>query len=875
MCRLKNLYSCSLSLVMLMVTMTMLAPHAYSQSATVDPDGTGSNDVLTVIGGGFSPYVNDTPVVSVLSVGHTSSGTLELNSGFDLSITDDLNIGTINGASGWMNILGGSTATVTNDTSIGFNANTNGTVVVDGVGSRLDTRTLNVGFLGTGALNILNGGQVTSTTRTILGNSISASGTVTVNGTGSALAIHDDLWIGNAGAGSLEISDGGLVDIAGDATLGNNPTGRGTLNLNGGTLRADNLVAGSGSAAINFSSGELHLRTGQVFFSNRLDFLGLRGNVLSTNQTIRVDSSSNLSHLSIIDGGRFISHDQLAIIADPIRSGPVSVSGVGSQMQVADSIGIFGGGSLLVTGGGTLQANSLGSSSGGEFRVDGNHSRLETNNDLRLGTGAVLGISDGALVRSGGLLNIAFDVLGTTGVNASGTNTRLEAERISVGDEGSGFLNINNGAVVNSDLGVILGNAQQALGSLTLSGIGSRLDSQFNLIVGSEGLGTVNIADGAIATADRGITIGSLANSNGFVTVAGANSRLEGGLINYVGRTGNGTLNVSSGALVELDGEVWVGDQTGSNGTVTVSGTGSRLNATRNLLVGTFGTGTVNLINDGVADVDGYTVLSDFSQGSSTINIHGGKLATNDIVFGQGDATINFTRGTLNLRDDLTLTTDRLGRLLGGDRLFAGRILQLDGTTTIEDPFHIDGGLFLANDVINNAGTDFTIAANSEAIFSGRYSGGSIGGEGTATFAGLLDPGFSPGTFEFDGDLNLTETSELLIELAGTDVSEFDRLLIAGDVNLDGQLTIDLLNGFELEEELEFLFLEVGGDLTGSFNGLAHNAFVGSFGGHNLFISYTAGDGNDVALFTAVPEPGTAALLCLAGLVVGMRRRRR
>jgi len=39
---------------------------------------------------------------------------------------------------------------------------------------------------------------------------------------------------------------------------------------------------------------------------------------------------------------------------------------------------------------------------------------------------------------------------------------------------------------------------------------------------------------------------------------------------------------------------------------------------------------------------------------------------------------------------------------------------------------------------------------------------------------------------------------------------------------------------------------------------------VGNFGGEDLFISYTAGDGNDVALFTAVPEPSSLALMSLA-----------
>ncbi len=53
---------------------------------------------------------------------------------------------------------------------------------------------------------------------------------------------------------------------------------------------------------------------------------------------------------------------------------------------------------------------------------------------------------------------------------------------------------------------------------------------------------------------------------------------------------------------------------------------------------------------------------------------------------------------------------------------------------------------------------------------------------------------------------------------------------------------------------------------------------MGNFGGFDLFISYGAGTGNDISLFTltSVPEPGA---LVMFGLVVGLggipRRRRR
>jgi hypothetical protein len=58
--------------------------------------------------------------------------------------------------------------------------------------------------------------------------------------------------------------------------------------------------------------------------------------------------------------------------------------------------------------------------------------------------------------------------------------------------------------------------------------------------------------------------------------------------------------------------------------------------------------------------------------------------------------------------------------------------------------------------------------------------------------------------------------------------------------------------------------------LTGQYDGLAEGALVGNFGGEDLFITYTAGSGNDVALYT-IPEP-TTLLLALLALVAALLR---
>ena len=103
---------------------------------------------------------------------------------------------------------------------------------------------------------------------------------------------------------------------------------------------------------------------------------------------------------------------------------------------------------------------------------------------------------------------------------------------------------------------------------------------------------------------------------------------------------------------------------------------------------------------------------------------------------------------------------------------------------------------------------------------------------------------------------------------------EYDKLLIAGNFLLDGSLDVSLLDDFTLDFNQEFLIADITGSRTGLFNGLSEGDQVGNYGGIDLFISYGAGNGNDISLFTSVPEPGTVGLLGCLMMGLAMRRRR-
>src|SRR5690606_34024242 len=105
----------------------------------------------------------------------------------------------------------------------GYRAGGSGTVTVSGEGSvwEVTSGALYVGRDGEGILNITGGGQVE-----VSDNDVSivryegASGAVTVLGSGSLLSAARDIFVGRSGRGTLDVADGGQVPAGDDVRLG-------------------------------------------------------------------------------------------------------------------------------------------------------------------------------------------------------------------------------------------------------------------------------------------------------------------------------------------------------------------------------------------------------------------------------------------------------------------------------------------------------------------------------------------------------------------------------------------------------------------------------------------------------------------------------
>ncbi len=116
---------------------------------------------------------------------------------------------------------------------LGNNAGSTGTVTVDGAGSswRIPA-TLCVGDSGAGTLTIRNGGAVSNATIGHLGFNAGSTGTVTVDGAGSSWT-NSGLVVGFRGTGTLTIQNGGAVSNVGNGFLGYNGGSTGTATVDG------------------------------------------------------------------------------------------------------------------------------------------------------------------------------------------------------------------------------------------------------------------------------------------------------------------------------------------------------------------------------------------------------------------------------------------------------------------------------------------------------------------------------------------------------------------------------------------------------------------------------------------------------------------
>jgi hypothetical protein len=600
------------------------------------------------------------------------------------------------------------------------------------------------------------------------------------------------------------------------------------------------------------------------------------------------DAGSTTGNYSVA-GGATLEVDSGTFEAPSVTgSGTVLVAG-GSHLTVG-STDTFTAGGLTISGGGaptaTLDKNvSVATFTAGTGNRDGT------------GTLTVTGTADftGNFTLGGGTTTIANTVTSSTiatgEVALNGATLTLDAPTdrttngpIQLGGNPS-TLNINSSFDITGANAPITGNASSVVnigsaGAITAEpGTGHETD----IFVPVNNEGTVTAHTGTLALLEG--STGT--NSGGYVMDGGATLWLEGTTpFNSPSITGAGTLWIYGPSVTVGSTDTFSPSnlQIGSGGVLTLNRDAS----------------IVNLLDSGGGVRNGSGMLTitgsaDFSAGE--LQLTGGTTtiasSTSPVSFTSGGG-LTMSGATLSLDTPTTLTSNNIG--LGGSSTInvnstfsipspqttgfgPDSVLHVGSTGsltvdpgsghsfTTETQVHNDGTITVASGTLSTAG--FTQSGGTTAVASGAeldgsvtLTGGTLKGNGTlggpvVSTGGTLAPGASPGTLTINGAYTQGPGGTLAEEITGTTPgTQFDQLLVAGPVTLDGTLAIDSTSFAPASTET-FKVISGASSRTGTF-AVATGATVNG-------ATYSARyDKDGVTLLVSGPPPPPNQTLSLA-----------
>lgn len=306
-------------------------------------------------------------------------------------------------------------------------------------------------------------------------------------------------------------------------------------------------------------------------------------------------------------------------------SGTMTVTGSGAKFTHSQFlyIGNLGTGTLNILSGGTVSgtgttaANSpfigYGAGSFGTATVDAgtwtNSGTLTVGNN---GSGT-LWIQNGGSVSANGAVVVApTTTLTGTGTGSGSINFGTGGGTLTTGAfvgrasqlTGTGTLNTTKGLITDADL--VFDSTHGTTQPLSLNG-GNISGGSLTISGGPLGLGngTLQIKDALTVTSVGGYE-GYFASTSCTTTVSGGATWATGSVVHYVGYYGNATLKVTTGGTVSGAGistaHCYIGEKAASTGVLIVDGPGSTVNypsKTTTIAVGDNGTGTLTISNGG------------------------------------------------------------------------------------------------------------------------------------------------------------------------------------------------------------------------------------------------------------------------------------
>jgi hypothetical protein len=450
-----------------------------------------------------------------------------------------------------------------------------------------------------------------------------------------------------------------------------------------------------------------------------------------------------------------------------------------------------------------------------------------------------------------------LEVMGPLVIGGQGIVQALNASTISIG--GAPPVGFPAQSILPGLAGIVTLNGSLILNS---SSILKLEDTSGDSIIIDHGTLSANhstvLAEGIVAaTTERKL----IAVSNNGTLTLNQESTIKASQLT-VGRDGIGNATITRSSTATFDALV-VGGNSGGIGSLTVD-LSSEV-TTEGLIIGN------NVGSIGKMEVIGSTltttsetVVGNASSALNKLNIVGSTWDAERITIGKDGVGVG----------ELAITNSSVATATTVDILNGTVIVGNDSSLSVQET-NVGAQGFL----INNG--DFIGFLNAE--FGSHVRGsGTWTGDTVLTDGSQFEPGASPGTATINGNYEQQAGAVLALEIAGTALGDYDRLILNGNAIFEpgSIIDIDFLNGFI--PDVTDVFALFGGsaasslDLSGViFNVSGVDDFGFAFLNDAIVFSFEAG--GVVNPPNGVPEPATPLLLMsgLALLSIFLRRQRR
>lgn len=795
---------------------------ATSNKITLTESGTltVSNAVTFGEGEYNSINIDNGAVLSARSVntGPISNNLINVNNGGQLQLTGnaDLTTNNINFESGAI-VRAGGTLVIEETIEDGR------TIIIDGSLSTniasITTSELNLGGAKNGnKLHVENGGRI-SLSGNLTSGDTSSQNEFTINGTDSTASISGNIKMGNKGSeNTLSITNGAKANIGGSVSIGYDEIAIGNALLvsgNGSSLTiTNNLTIGAngsdnegkifnGGSVTNI--GDIAIGTASSASGNSLLVSGNNSTLTALSAQINADGKEN--SLTISDGGRADISNAVTLGGKGI-DGALTVTGNNSVLSAALATADGKGNTLKAENNGAILLGAMDTSSIPTF--EGGIIAVSSSNTL-----ATLSITNGASTESDqGLIGIASNETGM--VTISGSKSKWDTQNLQVGVHGSSnVLSIIDGGTITASNVVVGSNAEATDNSISITGMDSKLTTDFLSIGTSNNIGNkVNVGDGALLTIGETLSF----NTNNTLNIKnGGTLSMENDFNLYDAET-NG-FNFNSGATLQVGGTLTATNSIEGGRHIALTGTNASWDTGSNLIVGggTSSSNTFSLLDGAQLNLTNITVGATATAHNNSLNVSDkALLVTDTILIGMEGSTNN----TLNITDG--------------------------GSVQINDSFSVS-----SNNFVNLNGGNLINTGNFDAKMASNLS---IGSNSTLTVGGTLSINTNEfrirngGTIKIDGKLNDNLAASW----------EIDSLYLGGT---NGTGSLSVTNGGEVITTYAYI-----GDTTDSSSAtisgtdslwsISSDLKIGSSGGNSNSLYIT--DGGTVSATNGIIGDGTS-----------------